>query len=347
MHQPSASFSLLVSIAACCASIAAGAWIAACGSSGATTGASIEAPPATGAPVASASEPPSPRPGPRLPQPLIGALPSDTQATPMRIVVVSDASESLSIETTFGRLESVSVASLDEPLGLLTADSEDEAGGYPRACACPCDAPCAECERPLDRSEPLPPGGRVELAWNGRLRRYRSGAQGTCFDSFAPSAGRYLVRVCTGRPIEGDVGPCGSVEVTLPSSEPITVHVGAREAPACPLTPQLLDRAARAALSSMATRHVVPERAARCEPIATCYAETDLPYGEDVVRGARYARDPSSPPPRGCGVLVSPRGDRLLVRVLLPLPEGTLGGERFDHEMDGAATRILSMRFEQ
>lgn len=322
-----------------------GASLVGCGSSGATS-ASIEAPPAATSP-ASSDDGPSATAGPRLPEPLIAALPTGTTATPTRIVVVSDANEALSIETTFGRVESVTLASLEEPLGLLTADSEDEPGGYPRACACPCDEPCAECERPLDRSEPLAPGARVELAWNGRIRRYRSGAQGACFDGFAPSPGRYLVRVCTGRPIEGDVGPCGSAEVTLPSHEPITVHVGAREALACPLTPALLDRAARAALSSMAMRYVVPDRAARCAPVASCYAETDLPYGEDIVRGARYARDPSSPPPSGCGVLVSPRGDRLLVRVLLPLPPDTLGGERFDHELDGAATRILSMRFEQ
>ena len=316
-----------------------------CGTSGATS-TPIEAPPATSL-GANPGEPPSTPGGPALPQPLIAALPRGTTPTPTRIVVVSDASEPLSIETTFGRLESVTIASLEAPLGLLTADSVDEPGGYPRACACPCGEACAECERPQDRSEPLVVGGRVELAWDGLLRRFRSDTRGTCFDTFAPSPGRYLVRVCTGRPIEGDIGPCGSAEVTLPSSEPITVHVGARETLACPLTPALLDRAARAALSSMATRHVVPDRAARCEPVATCYAETDLPYGEDVVRGARYARDPSSPPPSGCGVLVAPRGDRLLVRVLLPLPEGWLGGERFDHELDGAATRVLSMRFEQ
>lgn len=282
--------------------------------------------------------------GPQLPGPTIEALPIGTTPTPTTVVVVSDATVPLAIETTFGEVESVSVVALDAPLGLLTMDSEDVGGGgYPRACACPCGAPCAECERPQDRSEALAPGGHVTLAWNGLLRRYGAG----CFDAFAPAPGRYLVRVCTGEVVEGAPGPCGSATVTLPSTAPITVHVGARESLACPLSPALLDRAARAALSSMALGGIVPDRIARCEPWAECYAETDLPYGEDVTRGARYAVDPSAPPPRGCGILVAPRGDRLLTRVFLPLPEDMNGGERFDHELDAEASRILSRRFEQ
>ncbi|MBX7190551.1 MAG: hypothetical protein K1X94_00750 [Sandaracinaceae bacterium] len=287
--------------------------------------------------------------GPSLPTPTIAALPTGTSPTPTSIVIVSDARQALSIETTFGALESVSIASLDTPLGVLDADSEDVDGGYPRACACPCGGPCAECERPMGRSEALAPGARVTLAWNGLLRRYRSDARtGSCFESFAPAPGRYLVRVCTGRPIEGEPGPCGSAEVTLPSSTPITIHVGARESLACPLEPALLERAARAALSTMERNAIVPDRIAACRPVASCHAESDLAYGEDVIRGAAYTRERGEPPPPpGTCVLVAPRGDQLLTRVFLPLPDGMQGGERFDHVLDASATRILSVRYEQ
>ena len=35
------------------------------------------------------------------------------------------------------------------------------------------------------------------------------------------------------------------------------------------------------------------------------------------------------------------------MRVLLPLPEGTEGGERFDHILDVDATRLYAVRYEQ
>lgn len=314
------------------------------------------------APVAATSEPPeiAATPGtaaigggPRVPGPIVAPLPTGHTAVPQTFVIVSRAMGPLEVTTTFGRLESLSVASLEEPLGMLRPDSPDEddsPGHHPRACACPCGEPCPQCERPRDRSEPLPPGGRVELAWNGLLRRYRAGPDAPCFDTFAPPPGRYLVRACAGRPVEGQPGPCGRAEVTLPSAEPITIALGdTLETASCPMSPALLDRAARAALSMMERNQIVPDRVAACTPEASCYAETDLPYGEDVVRGLRYTRDPSAPrePPRACGILVAPQADRLLVRILLPLPEGMQGGERFDHHLDVEATRIYSMRYEQ
>lgn len=287
--------------------------------------------------------------GPHLPAPLLASPPTGP-GTPTSIVVVSDARAPLSLDTTFGALDGLALGARDQPLGLLALDSAEEAGLYPRACACPCDEECAECEAPMERSVPLPPGGRVELAWNGLVRRYRSGPRGTCFDTFAPPPGRYVLRACAGSPTRGEPGPCGRAEITLPASGPITLHVSdTLELARCPLAPELLDRASRAALSSMQTHHVAELRRGSCRPEAECYAETDLPYGEDVVRGLRHTRDPSAAreAPRGCGVLVAPRGDRLLVRVLLPLSDGMVGGERFDHEFDVDATRLYSVHYPQ
>ncbi len=330
------------------------AWALGCGSStssgSSAPGSTGSAPRVSEAPTAAVS---SALDGPAPPGPIVAPLPTGHTPTPTSIVIVSRAMGPLEITTTFGRLESISVASLEQPLGMLRPDSPDEPdepGMHPRACGCPCGEACAQCERPRDRSEPLLPGGRVELAWNGLLRRYHAGPTAPCFDTFAPPPGRYLIRACAGRPVEGQPGPCGRVEVELPAREPITLTIGdALEVSACPLTPALLDRAARAALSMMERNSIVPDRTAACTAEARCYAETDLPYGEDVVRGLRYTRDPSAPPEpaRACGILVSPHGDRLLVRVLLPLPEGMLGGERFDHELDAEATRVYSMRYEQ
>jgi hypothetical protein len=325
--------SLALSLAAC----------SSCGGAAPATSASASAP--------SAASGGATGEGPRLPGPLVLPIPEGGSATPATIVVASDARAPLALDTTFGALDSLSLGARDQPLGLLELDSPDDPSGFPRACACPCgEGACAECERPEDRSLALPPGGRVELAWNGLVRRYRAGPQGTCFDTFAPPPGRYVLRVCSGSPNDGHPGPCGRAEITLPASGPITLRVSdALELARCPLAPDVLDRAARAALSHMERGYAVPERRARCVPEAECYAETDLPYGEDVVRGLRHTRDPSAPPepPRGCGVLVAPRGDRLLVRVLLPLPDGFQGGERFDHELDVDATRIYSVRYEQ
>lgn len=288
--------------------------------------------------------------GPRLPSPAILPTPTDTRPTPARIVIESRATEPLSIDTTYGLLESITLASLDQPLGLLVADSLDEPDEPLRACACPCGAgPCPECERPTTRRYPLAPGERVELDWNGLARRRANEGGQICFDAFGPPPGRYLVRACSGLTSEGMLGACGNTIVTLPSTEPITIVIGAVESPHCPLAPETLERAARVALSSLEMRGVVPARLASCQPRADCYATSaDLVYGEDVVRGLAYTQESgAASAPRGCGILVSPHDDRLLVRVFLPLPEGTLGGERFDHELDAEATRILSLRFEQ
>jgi hypothetical protein len=315
--------------------------LVACGSSSTSTS------PVAPAPITHASASSG---GPQLPGPLLAPIPEGLAPAPATIVLESAARAPLAVPTTFGALESLSLAARDAPLGLLTLDSPDEPAQFPRACACPCGETCAECERPEDRSVALAPGGRTELAWNGLVRRYRSGPHGSCFDAFAPPPGRYVLRACAGRPTEGEPGPCARAEITLPASGPITLRFDDRLGLArCPLAPEVLDRAARAALSSMETGHVAELRRGACSPEAQCYAETDLPYGEDVVRGLRHTRDPSAPrePARGCGVLVAPRGDRLLVRVFLPLTDGMVGGERFDHELDVDASRIFGVRYEQ
>lgn len=287
--------------------------------------------------------------GPRLPSPTILPTPVGTAPTPAHLVLESRAMETLSIDSTYGRLESVTLASLDQPLGLLVADSMDEPEGPERACQCPCGAACPSCESPATRRLELPAGGRVELDWNGLVRRRANEGGRLCFDAFGPPPGRYLVRACSGLTSEGILGPCGNAIVTLPTSEPITIVIGAAEAPRCPLSPELLDRAARVALSSLEMRGGVPDRLAACQPHAECFStEADLAYGADAVRGLAYTQPAEgAQAPRGCGILVWPHDDRLLVRVFLPLPQGFLGGERFDQELDAEATRILSMRFEQ
>ncbi len=288
--------------------------------------------------------------GPRLPSPTILPTPVDTAPTPAHLVVESRAMETLTIDTTFGVLESVALASLDQPLGLLVADSVDEPDGQLRECACPCGQACPECERPQTRRMTIDPNEAVELDWNGLVRRRANENGRLCFDAFGPPPGRYIVRVCSGLTSAGMLGPCGSTTVTLPTTEPIRIVIGAPEAPHCPLAPELLDRAARVALWSLAMRGVVPDRLASCQPRAECFSTSaDLTYGEDIVRGLAYTREPGaeSAAPHGCGVLVWPHDDRLLVRTFLPLPEGSLGGERFDQALDAEAMRIVSMRFEQ
>lgn len=288
--------------------------------------------------------------GPRLPTPTILPSPVGTTPTPAHLVIESRAAETLTIDTTFGVLENVTLASLDQPLGLLVADSVDEPDGQLRACACPCGQVCPECERPQTRRMTIDPSAAVEIDWNGLVRRRANENGRLCFDAFGPPPGRYVVRVCSGLTSEGMLGPCGSTTVTLPTTEPIRIVIGATESPHCPLAPELLDRAARVALSSLEMRGVVPERLASCQPRAECFSTSaDLSYGEDVVRGLAYTREPgaATSTPHGCGILVWPHDDRLLVRVFLPLPEGSLGGERFDQELDAEAMRILSMRFEQ
>jgi hypothetical protein len=282
-------------------------------------------------------------------RPLLAPIPEGVTAVPATIVLESGGRAALSIPTTFGALESLSLASRDAPLGLLTLDSPDEPQ-FPRACACPCGQACPECEPPVARSLALAPGGRAELAWSGLVRRDRSGPHGRCFDAFVPPPGRYVLRACAHDPSQDEPGPCARAEITLPANGPITLrfedHV---ELARCPLAPEVLDRAARAALSTMEMDHVADLRRGACTPEAQCYAETDLPYGEDVIRGLRHTRDPDAPrePARGCGVLVAPHGDRLLVRVLLPLADGSVGGERFDHELDVDASRLFRVRYER
>lgn len=287
--------------------------------------------------------------GPRLPSPTVLPVPVGTAPTPAHLVIESRALEALSVDTTYGQLESITLSSLEQPLGLLVADSIDEPEGPLRACSCPCGGVCPECERPMTRRLELPPGARVELEWNGLVRRWANERGRLCFDAFGPPPGRYLVRACSGLTSEGILGPCGNTIVTLPTSEPITIVIAAAEGPRCPLSPELLDRAARVALSSLEMRGVVPDRLAACQPHAECFStEADLAYGADAVRGLAYTQPAEgAQAPRGCGILVWPHDDRLLVRVFLPLPEGFLGGERFDQELDAEATRILSMRFEQ
>lgn len=253
---------------------------------------------------------------------------------PIAIRVVATAAEPAVLDTSFGVSQPFAAASLDRSLGHLRLDAPFDSS-WPRQCACPCDpaARCARCEPPALRRQEIAPGAEWRFEWNGRMRRSRTDSDGdSCFDTFAPAPGRYVIRACAGT-------TCGRAEVTLPAREPIVVRLGQDvRRDACPLPADLAERAARSLVADMLAQRIVADRLRACEIAVECVPAATLDARERAAR----ARGTGA-----CTVLVVPRGDKLDVRLIAPLPEGSNGGDVFSHEMDPDAAAVLAAHYTQ
>jgi hypothetical protein len=255
--------------------------------------------------------------------------------TPVTVRVVNDTDRAVTLDRSFGPAQPLGIARLDGPLpptAELDEQDDERSGGWVSTCECVCDdAPCPECEPPSTVHVELAPGEAYELPWNGRLKRSRVHSDGgLCFEPFAPPPGRYVLTACTTE------ARCGRAEVTLPASGDLRVRL-ANAAPAqgCDdLAARALERARAGLLRSL--RHVLRERPLeRCPERAPCVAPEEV---EAALREAREAP---------CSVFVVPRGRQIEAILLVPVPDGHLGGERFRHWLDPDATQVLRARYEQ
>lgn len=282
---------------------------------------------------------PPPDPQPREPQPspprppaspAFEPIPTGGEARRIRIEVVNATDEAQSLDVTYGLESSFGVAAIGRRFGPVGLDRDATPNAI--ACDCPCNdgARCPECERPREESVTIARGAVHVFEWNGRLRHRRMDADGdNCFDAFAAPAGRYILRACAGP-------TCGRAEVTLPA-DVIRIELGTEVSrDACPLSADLVERAALAALHHFALHGDAREQIRSCAPgAARCVARNELDAAQSAARG-----DP-------CTIFVVPDGRGIAAEIFAPLPPTFRGGERYVHDLDPDATSIRSVRYEQ
>ena len=243
--------------------------------------------------------------------------------SPTKIRVLNDTDEPLTFSTTFGPHEPFGLSRLDGPLAPFPS-----LGG----CWCECGGPpCPSAARPETQLVTLQPGESLEHSWPGRLERHDHHPQtGPCCVRFDPPVGRYLLAACT------DGFRCGRTEVSLPTSETVTVPMSARAAAesCAAVNLQAAGRVAgqlRDGLGSMLADRPVGS----CPTTPRCVEPGDLETELAAARG------------RPCSLFVVPRGHEVELRVFLPLPRTHVGGECYSHFVDPDFTRVFRVRYEQ
>jgi hypothetical protein len=255
-------------------------------------------------------------------------LPRSRGDHPTKIVIRSE--EEAGIDVGAGRGSNIVVAPMQASLGRLSLLVEDAWG----ACRCDPDLTCPEFEPPPRRIERVTADSPMQIEWIGRLVRHGVEADGDwCGTSFVPPEGDYVFRICdvTGR-------RCAVETVRLPAGQDIVLDLEPYEvsADACPLQPLGAERIATYHLVYMELGGIVPERIAACEPSsALCVMPADLAATKEKLRGEK------------CGLLVTPAGEEIESLVLLPLPEGTRGGESFQQFLGPDGFEVVRVRFEQ
>ncbi len=244
-------------------------------------------------------------------------------ASPTTIRVVNDTSETLVFTTTFGPDDPFGITRLDGPLNPTTGFG---------ICHCKCGGDsCPEAARPATRRVTLQPSQSHDFAWNGQLTRHQIHPKtGSCCVTFIPPQGRYLFAACT------EDLRCAGTEVSLPTRDVVTIAMSATsEANSC--------GAVNMAVAKRVARHFVTELSSSlrdrplqsCPDVLRCVSPGDL---EAQLEAGRK---------RPCSLFVVPRGKEIEVRVFLPIPPASVGGESYSRFSDANFTRLLRVHYEQ
>ena len=269
---------------------------------------------------------PSPDPPTGTPHTPDDPLPAGGTARATAIRVHNAGTQPLRLDTSFGPLSFVGAAAEDGATGALWLEGDNFCD-----CVCTPGARCAECEPPEDSWLAVAPGATVDVPWNGFLRRGRVGEE--CQERFAPPAARYVFGSCAGAP------RCASTSIVLPASDPITLRFTDSTPVSfddCDAVPAEVRRRA----AGIAIRQV--RASLRDDRLAACGAD-DVECVEPSALDARR----SGVVHGECRHFVVPRGIYVEVETFVPLPPDSNGGERFSVIVDGAATHVQRVRFEQ
>ncbi len=254
-------------------------------------------------------------------------LPTSGDETPTLVVVKNHTGKHVQLDVTWSKASFVTVAPLDASLGTLSLDRPE------LFCSCPCqpDSRCARCAPPTERGLDLAPGEIHEIAWNGRLVRYRTEPdKDTCHDAFSPPPGLYIISVC-----DRTRQYCAAVRMKLPSRMPVVLALKRSTllVDRCPLEQGEMERLATYHLVRMELSGVEVNRLAACEPTSVvCVDQPDLPA---MIEGAGEDL---------CSLLVIPRRSEIESVVVLPV-EGNAGEERtYSAFFDLYGTQVLRIR---
>jgi len=254
------------------------------------------------------------------------------EPVPTTLVFMNDGAEPVVLDRSFGPAAPFALSRLDGPLprGSEIDDEDDsETGGWLKTCLCECggEGPCPECEPPRYVSRTIAPGERYEVPWNGQIRVHDP-LKG-CHARQALPAGTYLLAACASG------GPCGYVDVVLPSTIPVQVPwSGQRRADAC----ETLSDAAVARVAGPFKTRLTQQL--RDRPVSAC-------PDEPVCQSAEGLEEAIADASEGCGFYAIPRGDRLELLIHLPLPDGHLGGSHFRQFWDPEGLVLFEVMYEQ
>jgi hypothetical protein len=255
-------------------------------------------------------------------------LPTDTEASPTKIVIKNETGTLAKLDVTWGEASFVSVAPVDGSLGLATIEVPD--GIY--QCRCDPSLRCLEYEEPMDRFEELAPLEDHEISWNGKLLRNRLEDDGDlCGQSYAPT-GLYLFKACT-----HDRQHCGVARVQLPTHMPIilTLKKSMISMDRCPLPEGTEKRLSSYHLVRLELSETMLERIASCDPAsAVCVDQHELAQTIEAVSG------------EPCSMFVVPRRSELESLIYLPRPEGEEGGERYSLFFDEHGTSVVFVKYD-
>lgn len=167
-------------------------------------------------------------------------LPSGETPAPVAIVLENVTDETQSFGNRESPLAGLSIAHERGLWGTLAFDRAHT------TCECRCGGPgrCPKCGPRQIEPLSIAAKSKQRFEWNGMLRRYRRGAEGHCYETFAPPKGSYWMmpggKDCLARRLE------------LPARGPIVVELSDPPERACDPDPHFAERTARLALSTMA-----------------------------------------------------------------------------------------------